>query len=109
MDKRVGFGSGAHEGRASPNGDGFVDVFMFFKLIFADDVRFKIVDVLAKREGANLREIARCVGISHKNLSRYLEYLVKKGVIDVFPVGIGMKVYRLAPKYDLLRSLEKSP
>jgi DNA-binding transcriptional ArsR family regulator len=87
--------------------DNYVYIFTFFRLIFGDDVRFKIIDVLSKREGANLREIARCVGISHKNLSRYLECLVKKGVVDVFPVGIGMKVYRLSPKYDLLRKLEK--
>jgi predicted transcriptional regulator len=91
----------------SQNDERIVYVFMFFRLIFAEDVRFKIIDVLAKREGANLREIARCVGISHKNLARYLDCLIKKGVIDAYPVGLGMKVYRLSPKYDLLRKLQR--
>ena len=94
------------------NGNGQADdrlvyVFMFFRQVFAEDVRFKIIDVLASREGANLREIARNVGISHKNVSRYLEVLVKKGIIEVYPVGIGMRVYKLSSKYDLLRKVRK--
>ncbi len=100
--------NGVNQGNKDfPEDDRLVYVFMFFRLIFAEDVRFKVIDVLAKREGANLREIARCVGISHKNLARYLDCLVKKGVVDVYPVGIGMRVYRLSPKYDLLRTLQK--
>ncbi len=83
------------------NEDRVFELFKYFRLVFADDVRLKIIDVLASREGANLREIARRVGASHTNLPRYLDPLVKKGIIEVYFVGQGMKVYKLSPKYKL--------
>jgi DNA-binding transcriptional ArsR family regulator len=75
----------------------------FFRTVFANDVRFKIIMCLANREGACLREIARDVGISHKNLSKYLDKFMHKGVVEAFPVGLRSRVYRLATKYDFLR------
>lgn len=79
----------------------------FFQLIFNESISFKIVVTLAKRDGANLREIARNVGISHKNLYKYLEELMRKGAIEAYPVGLRRKVYRLASKYEFLRDFLK--
>lgn len=80
-----------------------LDVFAVFELIFREDVRFKIIRTLSNREAANLRQIARCVGISHKNLSKYLEKLMQKGVVEAYSVGVRMRIYRLASKYDFLK------
>jgi DNA-binding transcriptional ArsR family regulator len=80
-------------------------VFRFFEIVFKDDVRFKIITILLHREGACLRELARNVGMSHKNLAKYLEVLVGKGVVDLIPVGIRDKIYRLNPNYVFLREV----
>ena len=81
-----------------------VDVFSFFKLLLAEDERFKIINLLASREGANMREIGRCTGVSYRKVSRSLASLVKAGVVDVYFVGIGMRVYKLSSKCEILRS-----
>jgi DNA-binding transcriptional ArsR family regulator len=80
-----------------------LDVLAFFELIFRTDVRFRIISCLANREGACLREIARNVGMSHKNLAKYLEKLMQKGVLEAFPVGLGGRVYKLANKYEFVK------
>jgi predicted transcriptional regulator len=84
-----------------------IDIFILYRLIFAEDVRFKIIDVLAKREGANLREIARSVGMSRKNVASYLENMVKKGVINVFPLRLGTEIYRLTPIYEPIKKIHR--
>jgi predicted transcriptional regulator len=81
------------------------DVLAFFMMIFRSDVRFKVVLVLAKREGACLSEIARNVGMSHKNLAKYLEVLMQNGIVEAYSVGMRDRVYRLANKYSFLRQL----
>lgn len=80
------------------------DVFSFFKLLLAEDERFRIINLLASREGANMREIGRCTGISYRKVSRSLTYLVKAGVVDVYFVGIGLRVYKLSSKCEILRN-----
>jgi len=80
-----------------------IDMVSFFVTVFQADVRFKIVATLSNREAAGLREIARKVGISHKNLVKYLQTLEEKGIIETYPIGIRNKVYRLSPKYDYMR------
>ncbi len=82
-----------------------IDVFSFFKLLLADDERFKIINLLAQREGANLREIGRCTGISNKKVVRSLTSLTNAGIVNVYLAGIGMKVYKLSSKCDFLRDL----
>jgi len=79
------------------------DVLSFFETVFRNDIRFKIIVLLSNREGALLREIARNTGISHKNLSKYLDALTQKGILDVYPVGMRNRVYKLAPKYSYLK------
>jgi predicted transcriptional regulator len=79
------------------------DILSLFETVFAGDVRFRIIVILSNREGAGLREIARNAGISHKNLAKYLELLMQKGVIESYPIGVRNRVYRLSTKYDYLR------
>ena len=80
-----------------------VTMMPFFEAMFKNDIRFRIVVTLSKREAAGLREIARSVGISHKNLSKYLEELKQEGVIDTFQIGLRNKVYKIALRYDFVR------
>ena len=86
---------------------GTPEIMELFETLFRNDIKFRILSVLSNREGACLREIARNVGISHKNLVKYLDTLSQKGIIEVYPVGIRYKVYRLSPKYDFVRQVLK--
>ena len=80
------------------------ELLSLFESVFRNDVRFRVMVILSNREGACLREIARNVGISHKNLSKYLDILTQKGVVEVYPIGTRNRVYKLASKYSYLRS-----
>lgn len=84
-------------------GNKALDIYQLFESVFSEDVRFKIIHELSNREGANLREMARCCGISHKNISKYLDTLMRKGVVQAYPIGSRIRVYRLASRYDFLR------
>ena len=77
----------------------------FLKQIYKDNIKFKIICELCKIEGASLRELARKVGISHSNLSKHLDFLVRKGVVEYFYASPRVKVYRLSKKYEQLKNL----
>ena len=79
------------------------DILSFFETVFGNDVRFRIIYILSKREGAGLREIARNASISHKNLSNYLEVLMQKGIVESHTIGFRDQIYRLSTKYNFLR------
>ena len=79
------------------------ELLSLFEVVFRNDIRFRIMVILSNREGACLREIARNAGISHKNLSKYLETLTQKGIVETYPIGMRNKVYKLATKYSYLR------
>lgn len=79
------------------------EIFQVFKLVFCEDVRFRILKALSLREAVGLRELARLVGIHHKNLRKYLEDLIGKGVVVAFNVNPVVKAYRLSEEYDFLR------
>ena len=79
------------------------ELLSLFEVVFRNDIRFRIMVILSNREGACLREIARNAGISHKNLSKYLEILTQKGIVEAYPIGVRNKVYKLASKYNYLR------
>jgi predicted transcriptional regulator len=79
------------------------DLLSLFENVFRTDVRFRIIVILSNREGACLREIARNAGISHKNLTKYLDMLMQKGVVEAYPIGVKYRAYRLADKYRYLR------
>ena len=80
-----------------------LEILSLFETIFKTDVRFKIIVTLSNREGAGLREIARNVGISHKNLTKYLETLEQKEILQTYPIGVRNKAYKLSPKYEFVR------
>ncbi len=80
------------------------DLLSLFETVFRNDVRFRILVILSNRQAACLREIARNAGISHKNLVKYLETLTAKGIVETYPVGIRNRVYRLADKYNYMRT-----
>ena len=82
-------------------------VFNLFERIYREDVRFKILIILSRREGACLRELARNAGMSHKNLAKYLQALTEKGIIDSVPVGLRDKIYKLNANYAFLRELSQ--
>ena len=82
-------------------------VYQFFERIFKENVQFKVIQILSRREGACLRELARNVGMSHKNLAKYLQILVEKGVIDSVPVGLRDRIYKLNANYSFLRELAR--
>lgn len=77
----------------------------FLKRTYRDNVRFKIVRELCKIEGASLRELARKVGISHSNLSRHLDLLVEKGVVEYFYASPRIRIYKLSKKYEQLKDI----
>jgi len=84
-----------------------IEMLAFFNDLFKGDIRIKIVATLSRREGAGLREIARSVGISHKNLQKHLEVLEEKGIVQAFPIGPLRNVYKLSPRYNYLRQFFK--
>jgi predicted transcriptional regulator len=74
-----------------------VDMLKLLKTLFEEDEKFKILDLLAKREAANMREIGRCTGLSHGKITRSVDSLIKKGVVDFYCIGLGLNAYRLSP------------
>jgi len=79
------------------------EILAFFQTIFRGDVRFRVIVVLSKREGACLSEISRKVGMSRKNLAKYLDTMIQSGIVEAYSVGMRDNVYRLATKYSYLR------
>jgi len=81
------------------------ELISLIKSVWGEDVRFRVLKELANREGATMRELARRVGISHKNLAKYLQALNEKGVIDFFEPGSKARVYRLSQRWAFLAEL----
>ena len=83
------------------------DLSMLYKIIFGDDVRFLTLNFLCNKDCASIREIARNVGISHKNLVKYLDFLVDKGALEVVYSSLNIKLYKLSQKASILRKFSK--
>lgn len=79
--------------------------FSLTKLLLRNDINFRIVVALSQREGLGLRELARTVGMSPKNLYKYLEELSEKNIVRSFHVSPRMKIYTLGDEYGFLRDL----
>ncbi len=73
--------------------------------IFGDDVRYSIIKFLCTRRSASGREIARNVGMSHKNVAKYLEDMTKKGVLEVSYEGHNIRLYVISPRAAILEKL----
>jgi len=80
-------------------------VFEVFLKMYADDVDLLTVVFLCRREVASLREIARHVGMSHKNLATHLDRLVSKGIVELTYEKPNLKLYRLAAKASVIKPL----
>lgn len=80
----------------------------FLFKVFDQDIKFRIIIALAKREALTLRELARNVGISPKNLYKYLAELNDKGIITYIEVSPRIKVYTLSRDYEWLKDLIKN-
>lgn len=82
-------------------------LFKLFYSVYCNDVKFRILEALARREGVSMRELARIVGICHKNLNKYLEELCKNGIVEYFMANPRMRVYRLSRECEILKELFK--
>ena len=76
-----------------------------FRLIYSEDVKFKILEELAFNEALNLRSLARSVGMHHGNLRRYLEELVEKRIVKYVQVSPTRGVYMINDCCNFLREL----
>jgi len=82
-------------------------VFKIFSEIYGGDVKFLALMYLCNNGAASIREIARYVGISHKNLSLHLDYLASKGAVEVVYSKPNLKLYRASAKLSSLENLFK--
>ncbi|MEM0358526.1 MAG: V4R domain-containing protein [Candidatus Hadarchaeales archaeon] len=84
------------------------ELFSVIKEIFGEDLKFKALKFLARKEVASIREIARKINIAPKNLTRHLDYLLQKGVIETVYSGKNIKLYRLSSKVEVLGKFLRS-
>ena len=73
-----------------------------FQNVFGDDIRFAILKFLCGKKAASVREISRGVGMSHKNVLKYLDYLASKEVVEIAYQTPHVKLYRLARRASIL-------
>ena len=73
-----------------------------FQNVFGDDIKFAILRFLCHRKAASVREIARGVGMSHKNVLKYLDFLASKEVVEIAYQTPHVKLYRLSRRAAIL-------
>jgi predicted transcriptional regulator len=83
------------------------DLFRLYEKIFGNDIRFLILKFLSNRDCASIREIARNVGMSHKNLVKYLDHLVDSDALEVVYTSSNIKLYKLSQNSSMLKKLFK--
>jgi len=83
------------------------DLSRLCKTIFGDDMRFLTLKFLCNRDCASIREIAKNVGMSHKNLVKYLDFLVNKGALEVVYSSSNIRLYKLSQKASILKKFLK--
>jgi len=81
------------------------DVFDALRMVFDEDIRLRIIAMLAEREEASLRELARSLGVAHKSLARYLDELTEKGIVETFEPEAARRAYRIAGQHAYLKEL----
>jgi predicted transcriptional regulator len=75
------------------------------RIIWGDGINYLILKFLCNTEVASIRETARHVGMSHKNLIKYLDSLVKKDVIEVSYSSTNIRLYRISKRAGILRKM----
>jgi len=84
------------------------ELFAIIREVFGEELKFKTLKFLARKEVASIREIARKINIAPKNLTRHLNLLLQKGVIETVYSGKNIKLYRLSPKVQVLGQFLRS-
>jgi len=78
-----------------------------YAILFKDDMKYMILKFLSSKDVASIREIAKNVGMSHKNLAKYLDFLVNKGFLEVVYSGPNIKLYKLSQKALIFKKFLK--
>jgi predicted transcriptional regulator len=75
------------------------------RIIWGEDINYSILKFLCSTEVASIRETARHVGMSHKNLIKYLDSLVKKDIIEVSYSSSNIRLYKISQRAGILRKM----
>lgn len=84
------------------------ELFNIFRNVFGTDIKFLVILYLCKVEVASIRNIAKHVNISHKNLAHHLDYLESKGVVEIVYNARNLKLYRLSRNLNMFKTMIKS-
>ncbi|MEM3404495.1 MAG: winged helix-turn-helix domain-containing protein [Nitrososphaeria archaeon] len=85
------------------SGNDFQEAFRILIMAYSDDIKFQILKCLCEKEVASMREIARCVGISPKNITKYLDQLQLKGIVEVAYSRSNIKLYKITEEASLIK------
>lgn len=94
-----------HQFDALLRNGGFHEILSIGAAVFGEDVKYSIIKFLCSRKAASVREIARNVGMSHKNLLKYLDFLERRGVVSVVYSGPNIRLYSLSERASILARL----
>jgi|GEM_PF-3103354 len=94
---------GALTRRRILSGNDFQEAFRILLIAYSDDIKFQILKHLCEKEVASMREIAKNVGISPKNVTKYLDQLQLKGIVEVVYSRSNIKLYRLTEEASLIK------
>ena len=70
-------------------------------ILFRDTTLMKVIEFLyVEGKPCSLRKISRNVGLNHKNLAKYLESLVKAGIVEIVYEEKNLRLYMLSRRID---------
>jgi predicted transcriptional regulator len=70
-------------------------------MLFRDTTIMKVIEFLyIEGRPCSLRKISRNVGLNHKNLAKYLDLLLSKGIVEVVYEEKNIRLYRLSESID---------
>jgi len=74
-------------------------------MVFEEDIRLRIIAMLAEREEASLRELSRNLFVAHKSLAGHLDELMRKGIVEACSPETARRTYRITRQHGYLREL----
>lgn len=70
-------------------------------ILFRDTVFVRVIEFLyIEGKPCSLRKISRNVGVNHKNLAKYLDSLVKAGIVEIVYEEKNLRLYTLSSEID---------
>ena len=78
-----------------------------YAILFKDDIKYMILKFLSSKDVASIREISRNVGMSHKNLAKYLDFLVRNDALEVVYSSPTIKLYKLSQRGSIFKKFYK--